>query len=114
MSFMKNDSKPMPLVYKVICVFAIACCVVLGIIGLILPIIPGFLFLFLGAILLAKLSSRFATVSNGNSTVTRWRRKWRSTAGLSMPQRIKLSFWVAAKAVVSSAETTVNLFRKNR
>lgn len=104
----------MPIVFKGLCLILVGIFVVLGLVGLVLPIIPGILFLFLAALLLAKVSSRFDALLNRNSEMRYWRRRWDTTNKLPMLQRLKLSFWVAARAVVNGVEAAVNSLNKTR
>ncbi|PCJ23060.1 MAG: hypothetical protein COA96_12730 [SAR86 cluster bacterium] len=117
MNYSRIAAPEMSFFYKALCIVLIACCVLIGLVGLVLPIIPGFLFLFFAAILLARVSSRFKDFLHSNSNTKAWLKRWQSTKALSLPQRIKLSFWVAAKSIVSSAEYGVNFLKtrlKNR
>ncbi|KKO12748.1 DUF454 family protein [Pseudohongiella sp.] len=91
---------PLPLYAKVIALVVIVGFVLLGIIGLILPIIPGVLFLFLAALLLTRVSRRASAYAHNQPWFRKQLQSWHATAGLSWGQRARLSFWVAAKAVV--------------
>ena len=112
MSSSKNASYPMPFLFNAICIAAIVCCVILGLIGLILPIIPGFAFLFLAAILLARVSSRFESILKRNSVTSRWLERWHRIKFLSVSQQIKLSLWFLPSTVIKSVEAGVKLFKK--
>lgn len=91
---------PLPLYARVIALVVIVGFVLLGIIGLILPIIPGVLFLFLAALLLTRVSRRASAYAHSQPWFRKHLQSWRASAGLSWGQRARLSFWVAAKAVV--------------
>lgn len=91
---------PMPLYAKVIALVVIVGFVLIGIIGLILPIIPGVLFLFLAALLLTRVSRRASAYAHSQPWFRRHLQSWRASAGLSWGQRARLSFWVAARAIV--------------
>lgn len=92
------------MVYKTLLIGVIVICGILGVIGLVLPIIPGVLFLCIAAMLLAKLSSRFAYYLKQNAWVQKWQRRSRSFKTLDTMHRIKLSFWMTAKSLVDGAE----------
>jgi uncharacterized membrane protein YbaN (DUF454 family) len=109
-----TQHQAMPLAFKALCLLLVGICLVLGVVGLVLPIIPGVLFLFLAAILLAKVSSRFDSLLNRNSEMRYWRRRWERSHRLPLPQRLKLSFWMLAKAVVNAVEVGANSLKKNR
>lgn len=74
---------------------------IIGVIGLVLPIIPGVLFLGLAALLLARLSSRFADYLHGHPRYRRWHRLQRRSAGLNWYQRCKLGVLLAARSVLN-------------
>ncbi len=110
----KTERQAMPLVFKALGLLLAGLFLLLGLLGLVLPIIPGILFLFLAAILLAKVSSRFDSLLNSNKEMRYWRRRWHTTNSLPLMQRVKLSFWVVAKAVVNGVEAAVNSLTGNR
>lgn len=112
-STQKTESQLMSLVFKGMCLILVGILAVIGVIGLVLPIIPGILFLFLAAILLAKISSRFDSLLNKNKDMRYWRRRWNTTNALPLIQRIKLSFWVVARAIVNGVEAGISTLRKN-
>ncbi|MEX0964515.1 MAG: DUF454 family protein [Pseudohongiellaceae bacterium] len=104
----------MPLYLKGLCLLIVGLFVLMGIVGLILPIIPGILFLFLAALLLAKVSSSFDAALNRNKHMRYWRRRWDTTNNLPLLQRIKLSFWIVAKAAVNGVEAALKSLNKMR
>ena len=108
----KRASYRMPVLTKVICIALIACFLVVGLIGLVLPIIPGFIFLFIAAILLARISSRFDSILKRNSTVQGWMKHADTISGLSFSQRIRLSFWMSARIITSAIESGINQFKR--
>ena len=114
MDYSKITSQGMPFLGKALCIMLIVCFVIIGLVGLILPIIPGFLFLFLAAILLARISGRFNYLLHNHSTSKRWMKHWHSTKALSNMQRLKLSFWVAARSVVKAVESGVGVLTRGR
>lgn len=87
---------------------------VLGLIGLILPIIPGLLFLFLALLLLARLSSRVHGLVAGRSWFRRCRRSWHRFSLLRAGDRVRLGFWYCARALVNGIESAVNYLARPR
>ena len=81
-----------------------AALVLLGLIGLVIPILPGFLFLALAAVCFSATSPRFQARLERHPAWRGWRLRWRESRGLPMFQRIQLSFWM-------TAEAAMNLFR---
>lgn len=110
----KSKHQAMPFLLKGLCLVLVGIFVLLGIVGLVLPIIPGILFLFLAALLLAKVSSRFDAMLNRNREMRYWRRRWDTTSALPLMQRVKLSFWVIARAAVNGVEAAVTSLSKTR
>jgi uncharacterized membrane protein YbaN (DUF454 family) len=107
-----NIRNPSPreksLAYKAVLIAAIAVCLVLGVIGLILPIIPGLLFLALAVMLASKLSTRIARWAGKLSLVKGWAKHSHAVKGLSPAQRLRLAFWVSARYAVNSFSSLAN------
>ncbi|MFT4886607.1 MAG: uncharacterized membrane protein YbaN (DUF454 family) [Pseudohongiellaceae bacterium] len=93
------------LIRKTVLIMLIGACLVLGVIGLILPVLPGILFLFIGAMLLSKLSTRFAGLLKQSTWAQKWKRRAGSFRQLNNGHKLKLSFLMAAKSLVDSAES---------
>lgn len=91
------------LAYKAALMAVISLCLVLGVIGLILPILPGIVFLVVAVMLAGKLSNRVANWANKFSLFKHWTKRSSAIAELSIAQQLKLAFWLTAKH-------TVNLF----
>ncbi len=109
-----SENGLMPMLYKGACLVLVGLLILLGIVGLILPIIPGVLFLFLAALLLAKVSSRFDALLHRNENMRTWRRRWDTSNALPLLQRVKLSFLLVARAVVNGVEAGINSLNKTR
>jgi uncharacterized membrane protein YbaN (DUF454 family) len=105
MKAINASTRAMPLVYKVAMIGIIAVCLVLGVIGLILPIIPGLLFLGLAVMLAGKLSKRVARWARGIPVFNTWSNRRHAVAGLSALQRLKLAFWVSARYTLNSVNS---------
>jgi uncharacterized membrane protein YbaN (DUF454 family) len=93
------------LIRKTAMMAAIGICLILGVIGLVLPVIPGILFLFIGAMLLSKLSTRFAGLLKQNTWAQKWQRRAGSFRQMNNARTLKLSFLIAAKSLVDSMES---------
>jgi uncharacterized membrane protein YbaN (DUF454 family) len=96
--------RPMPLVYKIACIVLIAGFLIIGLLGLILPIIPGVLFLFLAALLLTRVSRRAAVFAHSQPWFHRNMHHWQASGGLSPGQRFKLGFLLSARIIVKSLQ----------
>ncbi|MEX2130742.1 MAG: DUF454 family protein [Pseudohongiellaceae bacterium] len=98
--------------WKIIGLVLVAGLLFIGLVGLILPLIPGLIFLAIAVWLLAKISTRFAALLDDSPTLAKRMGFLRRTEGLSLTQRLRLSFWVMAKMVVRGVESGVAYFRK--
>lgn len=97
--------RPMPLVYKIICMVLIAGFLVIGLLGLILPVIPGVLFLFLAVLLMTRVSRRAATYAHSQPWFHQHMRQWQATGGLSVGQRVKLGFLMTARVIIKGIQS---------
>ena len=84
----------------------------IGLVGLVLPIIPGLIFLFLAVLLLAKVSTRFDSLASRHSGFRQLRQRWRTLNMLRMQDRIKLGFWYCAGALIRGVESGVQTLRQ--
>ena len=70
-------------------------CLFLGVIGLVLPLIPGIPLLIVGSLLMrGQRRATFDPAANASST-----------AGLSLFERLELRFWLLARSVTTRAES---------
>ena len=82
----------------------IACFLVLGVVGLVLPVIPGLVFLFLAVLVLTKVSTRFNAFAGGQAWFRHMRRRWHTLQLLKATDRVRLGFWYCAAATVRGIE----------
>lgn len=80
-------------------------CLLLGVVGLVLPILPGLLFLGLAVWLLSKVSNRAARYLNTHGTWRRQQRLWSSAGHLNPGQRLQLGFWLAVRSLLTSLQS---------
>ena len=78
------------------------CLVLLGLVGLLVPILPGVLFLVLAAVCFSATSPRFQARLDRHPAWRGWRLRWRESRGLSMGRRAKLFFWLSADAAMKA------------
>lgn len=97
-------------------IVAAAVCIVLGLIGIILPVLPGVIFFALAAVLLARVSSTMDAMVKRNAFMTATQDRVDSMVRLSWMDRSKLVFWYAGMGVVKVINFTTNftltMFRK--
>lgn len=104
--------RPMPLYARVIALVLIAGFLLLGLIGLILPIIPGLLFLFLAVLLLTRVSRRASNYAHSHPWFRRHLQWWRASHALSWPQRARLSLLLGARAALNGVRTGLRAVSK--
>ena len=80
----------------------------LGLVGLLVPVLPGFLFLIIAIMCFAAISPRVRRRLEGNRTLKAMHGRWRRGRGLPMWHRIKLMFWLSAESGVHSLNTRRN------
>ena len=75
---------------------------VIGVIGLLVPVIPGILFLLLAAVCVSLASDRVHDKFSSNRHYRQWRSRWDASEGLSTVNRAKLAFWLTVDATVGA------------
>lgn len=112
MNYQEESADELPFFVKALLMFIVGIFVIIGLVGLILPIIPGILFLALAAWLMSKVSSRFADRLEESPIWLKIRRYWQSISFLSITQQVKLSFLVLARSVVDGVDSLIEFIRK--
>jgi uncharacterized membrane protein YbaN (DUF454 family) len=102
---------PMALPLKIISIVLIAVFMVIGLVGLVLPIIPGALFLFLAALLATRVSPRVAARAHQLPWFRKHMLHWRTTGGGAM---FKLTLLLAVRSGLKALRMLGNLFRAKR
>ena len=87
--------------------------VVLGLVGLVLPVIPGLVFLFLAVLLLTRVSRRMNSLAGSHAGFRHMRRRWQKMSLLKSTDRLKLGLWYCAGATVRGIEAGIS-FVENR
>jgi uncharacterized membrane protein YbaN (DUF454 family) len=103
----------MPFFWKMISCLVIAGLLLLGLIGLILPIIPGILFLFLALLLLTRVSGRAAAWAENHHWFNRQSRLWQRAGTLSATDRLRLVLLVGARSAIQCMQSLVALVSRN-
>jgi uncharacterized membrane protein YbaN (DUF454 family) len=85
---------------KLIAAGVIVVCLLLGLAGLILPLIPGLLFLGIAAIVAAKVSPRFAETLRQNETLRGYLDRTDGFGDLPLDQKLKLGGLLILKAMI--------------
>ena len=85
---------------KLVAAGVIVVCLLLGFAGLILPLIPAFLFLGVAAIVAAKFSPRFAETLRQSETLRGYLDRTDGFADLPLNQKLKLAGLLFVKALI--------------
>jgi uncharacterized membrane protein YbaN (DUF454 family) len=104
----KLRKAPLSFASKVLGVILVALLLFVGVIGIILPIIPGILFLFLALYVLTRVSRRVAVIAHRQPWFSRFASKLDAVESLPMGQRFKFSFLVVAAASLSGLQSLVS------
>lgn len=92
---------------KLIACGVIAVCLLLGIAGLILPLLPGLLFLGVAAVVAAKLSPKFRDVLRQNETLRGYLDRTDGLAGLPLAEQLKLGGLLFLKMLIDGVALLV-------
>lgn len=95
-------------------VVAAAVCIVVGIIGLLVPVIPGVIFLAIAAIFLARVSTRMDRWVKRSPFMSNTQSRMDSMAELNWPDRIRLSLWYAGYGLVKIGQFSANQISRLR
>jgi uncharacterized membrane protein YbaN (DUF454 family) len=85
---------------KLIAAGVIVVCLLLGFAGLILPLIPGLLFLGVAAVVAAKLSPRIAATLRQNDTLRGYLDRTDGFESLALGDKIKLAGLLCVKVLI--------------
>ncbi|HLT62984.1 MAG TPA: DUF454 family protein [Pseudohongiella sp.] len=96
--------RPLSLPWKIVALVFIAAFLVIGVAGLILPIIPGVLFLFLAALLATRVSSRVARYAHNHPWFRQHLHHWHASGKLSMSERAKLALLLTARSCIKAVQ----------
>ena len=84
-----------------------AICVLLGVIGLLIPIVPGVLFLAAAVYLGSKASRRVRHYLDANPHIREQRRRLHGFEGLRGLDRLKLAAWMTLDSMLQGLQTLV-------
>lgn len=97
------------LFWKTISCLVIAGLLLLGVIGLILPVIPGLLFLFLALLLLTRISARAAAWAENHDWFRQQNRLWQRAGTMTVADRLRLGLLVGARSVIQGIQSLLSL-----
>lgn len=94
--------RPLPWMIKVLSLLLITICLILGVIGVLLPVIPGVLFFFIAALLCTRVSQRAHRYAHDNAWYRRQLDSWHRSSQLPMLARLKLAILLAIRSVADA------------
>jgi uncharacterized membrane protein YbaN (DUF454 family) len=94
---------------KLIACVVIVACLVLGGVGLILPIFPGLLFIVIAAAVAAKLSPDFNSTLRRNRTLAAYLDKIDGLTGLPLGQKIQVVILLGVKMLIDGVSLVVSV-----
>ena len=92
---------------KLIACGVIVVCLLLGLAGLILPLIPGLLFIAIAALVAAKLSPRFAETLRQNDTLRGYLDRTEGFTGLPLDKKLRLTGLLFVKMLIDGVALLV-------
>ena len=92
---------------KLIACAVIVACLLLGLVGLILPLIPGLLFIVIAIFVAAKLSPRFAATVRENDTLRGYLDQADRIAGVPLTQKIQVVGLLLLKMLIDGVALLV-------
>ncbi len=93
-------SRPRKFIYLVIG----GMCLTLGVIGLIIPIIPGVLFLMAAVYLLSRGSRKIKRFTDRDPRILQMQQRMEQFGEVNVVDRIRLAGWITLDAAVKSAQ----------
>jgi uncharacterized membrane protein YbaN (DUF454 family) len=104
---MESETPTLDTTAKLIACAVIVACLALGVIGLLLPIIPGLLFLAVAAAVAAKLSPRFASMLRENATIASYLDRTDGFLDLPLGKKIQVGCLLCVKALIDGVALLV-------
>jgi uncharacterized membrane protein YbaN (DUF454 family) len=93
---------------KVIACAVIIACLALGAVGLLLPIVPGLLFLLIAAVVAAKLSPSFERTLRQNATIAGYLDRTEGFAELPIGRKIQVVGLLCVKMLIDAVALLVS------
>ena len=97
---------------KLIAVVVILVCLAVGLAGLILPLIPGLLFLGIAALIAARHSTALERLFRSNATLSGYMDSTEGFVDLPLSQKIQLGGWLCLKMLIDAVAYVVSVVAK--
>jgi len=105
---MRTKAIAIPFHKKVIYTVLAVLLLFLGLLGLVMPILPGILFVALAVYLLAKVSRRVERWVHGKPAFKEAHLRMESMADMSWGDRLQLTVWMAVDGLIRGVSTVYN------
>jgi uncharacterized membrane protein YbaN (DUF454 family) len=99
---------------KIVACAVVLALVVLGVIGLVVPIIPGLLFLAIGAFVAAKHFPSVDAQLRRSRTLREYLDKTQRASTLALPAKIQLAAWFCVKTFIGGVALVASFVAKLR
>lgn len=106
--------RPLPWLIRALSLMLIAACLVMGVIGVLLPVIPGVLFFFIAVLLCTRVSSRAFHLAHQNPWYRRQLDNWHRSNQLPVLTRVKLATLVAIRSLIDAVIGLGRMLAKRR
>lgn len=98
--------------FKILFTVLALVCLIVGMIGIVLPVIPGVIFLIVAMLLLSRVSPRVARWVKQKPEMNRMQDRFDSMGRMRWGERLRLSFWMAMSGVVQGAVLIGSIFSR--
>lgn len=98
--------------FKILFTVMALLCVIVGLIGLVLPVIPGVVFLVVAFLLLSRVSPRLARWAKRKPQLNRLQNRFNAMGRMSWSERFRFSFWVAMSGILQGAVFTGSIISR--
>lgn len=105
--------RPLPLYAKIASIVVIIGFVIIGVIGLLLPVIPGVVFLFLAVLLATRVSRRVSKAAHANPWFREHMHTWKTSSQLPVGRKLMLSVLLFAKGLVDGARAVGRVVKRS-
>ena len=101
-----------PIAGKIFILVQVVCLIALGVLGLLIPVIPGLLFLMLAALIAARYCPALEAWLSRNRYAAECMRISNGFLNLDIRDRLRLCFWGTAKFTLNGIEWSVQLLAR--
>lgn len=107
-----ETESPQSLPVKLIAAVVVAACLILGIAGLILPLLPGALFLAIAAVIAARHWPALDQLLRRNATASRYLDEANAAATLPLGEKARLACLLCVRALVDGVTLLISAVTK--